>query len=214
MTALITHTCCQYLTTGTNWRDEDHHARVIVKAVKGEDFNGYFDAKVEGKPVRIDQRNKDAGLDLAARVLASRLVEIVQQNVTLVPVPNSNACVGVDAPFRTLRLAEKVAEYSASLAVAKPLMLWAKAKAKQHQTSGYRQASQFIPNLVLTAIPARPIVLIDDVITSGSQMLACTYILRKAGVTVLFGMAVGRTTQVQTSQALEWVEGTIEQMII
>jgi len=56
--------------------------------------------------------------------------------------------------------------------------------------------------------------MIDDMVTSGSQMLACTYLLRKAGVRVPFGMAVGRVSSVQTSTTLAWDEQTIEQHIL
>lgn len=214
MTALTVHTCCQYLTAGGNWRDVDHNARVIVKIAKGKPFNGYFDTHLDGKPVRLNENNLDVGLDKIARVLSAKLRELTNRPVILVPVPNSGACINTTPQFRTLLLAEAVAKYSQGLATASPAILWKTSRTAQHQSSGYRQASQFIPNLSVPRRTPSPVVLIDDVITSGSQMLACTYLLRRNGIEVPFGMAVGRTTQVQTPQALEWVSEEITQLII
>ncbi|POR42551.1 hypothetical protein [Methylobacterium sp. V23] len=214
MTALQVHTCCQYLTAGGDWRNIDHNARVIIKAVKGEDFNGYFDAKIGGKTTRLSSANKDVGLQIAGEVVASKLVELIQAPVTLVPIPNSAAWIGGDHNFRTLLLANTIAHHSAGKAIALPALLWLTAKEKQHQQGGYRHANHFTEKLAIVAAPETPVVLIDDVITSGSQMLAATYILRNAGIEVLFGMAVGKTTAVQTPNALQWVEEKIEQMII
>lgn len=214
MTALTVHSCCEYLTAGSDWRDEDYNARVIVKSVKGEPFKGFWDITIKDKVIRIDQNNMDAGLNLAARVVASRLVELTDGPVTLVPIPNSQACIGVKPEFRTLMLAQAIAKHSKDKAIASPAILWNAPKSKQHQGAGYRHASQFIPKLKIVKKLETQVVLIDDVITSGSQMLACTYVLRKAGYKVPFGMAVAKTTSIQTPNALEWVSNELSQLII
>lgn len=214
MTALQVHTCCQYLTSGENWRSADHKARIIVKCVKGEEFNGYADITVDGKRTRLNSNNKDVGLELLGKVLGSRIIELTDDDVTLVPVPNSSAFVGGDESFRTLQLANAVARNASVLTTVIPAFLWKNQKQKQHQIGGYRHASQFIPNLSLRWQPASPVVLVDDVVTSGSQMLACTHILRKLNVDVIFGIAVGRTTTVQTDNTLSWVSDKVEQFII
>ncbi|WP_152278173.1 hypothetical protein [Methylorubrum populi] len=156
----------------------------------------------------------DVALDLAGQVLAERLLELAPEPVTLVPIPNSHAHVGVPPTFRTLRLAEAVAARSEGRNRACPALLWAVAKEKQHQMGGYRSANQFYPNLRITQALETPVVLIDDVVTSGSQMLASAYLLRKAGVTVLFGMAVGRATTEQTDRVLSWSEDVITQLVM
>lgn len=214
MTSLTIHTCCQYLTSGGNWREKDWHARVIIKSVKGEDFNGHWDAKIEGVARRLDKSNKDETLALAAGIMAEKILSLVSEPVTLVPIPNGSACVDGPQEFRTKRLADLIASNSKGLADVKAELLWKIPKEKQHKTAGYRHASQFIPRLELAHTSIRPIILIDDVVTSGSQMLAGAYLLRNAKADVLFGMAVGRTTEVQTEYVLSWVEAKIEQMII
>ncbi|WP_144426448.1 hypothetical protein [Methylobacterium sp. ARG-1] len=163
---------------------------------------------------KFNKDNMDKVLNIAGQHLANRLAELTRDRVTLVPVPNSHACVGKTPDFRTLKLAEAIAANSNGQAVAQPAFLWRKAKERQHQSTGYRHASQFIPNLYATAPVRSPVVIIDDMVTSGSQMLACTYLLRKAGVEVPFGMAVGRVSYVQTSTTLAWSEQTIEQHIL
>lgn len=214
MTTLSVHTACQYLTAGEQWRRNDHRARIAIKCVKNEPFNGYWDIFIDGKRTRIDENNRNAGLDLAAGVVARKLSGLVGGPVTLVPVPNSDATVDNCYEFRTLTLARKVASKANGPVEAAPLFLWRSEKPKQHQISGPRHASQFIPNLALVNRPNNRVVIIDDVITSGSQMLACAYLLRKAGYEVLFGMAVGRTTTVQTEDTLQWVEDQISQNIV
>lgn len=214
MTSLPVHIACQYLTAGGKWRDADYRALAIVKSVKGEPFNGYCTVKVNGRAVNLTKDNMDVGLELAARTLAARLVELTQVQVSLVPIPNSHAHIGVPPIFRTLALAEAIARYSNGIAEACPALLWAAPKDKQHLVGGYRSASQFHAQLRITKSLSRPVVLIDDVITSGSQMLAATYALRKADVTVPFGMAVGRTTTEQRPQVLQWSEETLTQHIL
>lgn len=213
MTSLHIHTCCQYLTAGGDWRHDDHTARIIVKCVKGEEFGGYRDFPLNGKNTRIDKNSMNAGLELVGSVMASQLLQIVQEAVTLVPVPNSHACVGVAPNFRTLELAKIIARYAGGLATAYPGILWDTPREKQHQAGGWRHASIYIPKIRLVEPIVGPVILIDDVVTSGSQMLACTYVLRKHGLSVPFGMAAGRTTNVQTSDVLTWVSSDITQLI-
>lgn len=213
MTSLTVHTSCQYLTTGGEWREVDYKARVIVKCLKGKPFKGYCELILDDGPLRLDEKNMDAGLDKAGLIIASRLRELVDQKIVLVPVPNSNGFVGSSVKFRTLALAQAVAGNSTGLASANPAILWKSEKSPQHKGSGYRHATHYLPNLAIVNRVSRPVVLIDDVINSGSQMLACAHLLRQAGAEVLFGMAVARTTSVQTPQALEWVSDEIAQAI-
>lgn len=214
MTSLPVHTACQYLTAGGKWRDADYRALAIVKSVKGEPFNGYCAVKIDGRVVNLTKDNMDVGLELAGRTLAGRLAELTQIPVILVPIPNSHAHIGAPPAFRTLTLAETIARHSNGLAEACPALLWAAPKDKQHQVGGYRNASQFHPQLRIAKPLPKPVVLIDDVITSGSQMLAAAFVLRKADIEVPFGMAVGRTTTEQTPQALQWSEEILTQHIL
>ncbi|SFG65268.1 hypothetical protein [Methylobacterium gossipiicola] len=214
MTTLVTHSFCKYLTSTGNWRDQDYRARIVVKSVKGDDFKGYWDRKIGDKIVRLDENNKEVTADLAASFMAARLKDLVNCSVTLVPIPNSNACVGGPRDFRTRLFADAIAKHAGDRVAVKSACLWKKPKEQQHKTDGYRHASQFIPLLEMVYKPKRPVILIDDMITSGSQMLACTYILRAAGVDVRFGMAVGRQTTEQEDGVLKWDEKEISQLIL
>jgi hypothetical protein len=49
---------CAYLTdTSSAWRGVDHTATKMVKALKGERINGYFDHTIAGKVRRFNQGN-------------------------------------------------------------------------------------------------------------------------------------------------------------
>ncbi|MBY0258564.1 hypothetical protein [Methylobacterium sp.] len=214
MTSLNTHTFCKYLTTKGNWRNQDYHSRIIVKSVKGEEFDGYWDKVIGGKLIRLDATNKEYTSRLAASFMGKKLLDLSNKEVTLVPIPNSNACVGGQRNFNTRLFADSIAKSAQERAVVRTAFLWKNPKEKQHKQDGYRHARQFIPLLEVVFKPKRPVVLIDDMITSGSQMLACTYLLRKAGVEVLFGMAVGRQTKIQEDGVLSWDEKIITQLIM
>jgi hypothetical protein len=63
---------CPYLTSvDVTWRPQDYNAYKMVKAIKGEEFKGYFDVTVaKKKTLRFDNGNAAKFHPIAHQVLA------------------------------------------------------------------------------------------------------------------------------------------------
>jgi hypothetical protein len=104
---------CAYLTDGdVKWRPEDHRASKMVKALKGDPIKGYFHSVVGGKWRKYDQSNVQEFLDRIPRALARNILRHHDGPATIVPIPNSHVISATTADFKTLDLANKVAEHS------------------------------------------------------------------------------------------------------
>ena len=78
----------------------------IVKAVKGEPINGYFDLRIKGKKHRFDQSNVDTLVTALITKMGLKLRQLLGGcNISIVPIPSRNAVVGSKAEGRTDELA-------------------------------------------------------------------------------------------------------------
>ena len=77
------------------------------------------------------------------------------------------------------------------------------AKQKSHQ-GGTRDPHQHFANLEVVEWPTRPFVIYDDVITTGSQMIASCWRLSSAGLDPTLGVAIGRAVKEQKMPSLGW----------
>ena len=116
---------CAYLTdVSSPWRGEDHVASKMVKALKGDPINGYFNYIVAGQNKRFDQSNIKEFVDRIPPALARMIARQVDGPATLVPVPNSHV-TAIDTPnFRTLELAKLVAAHSKGQLTAVPALVF------------------------------------------------------------------------------------------
>lgn len=146
---------------------------------------------------------------MALSVMAKPLKAKVPGGGTIVPIPNSEATRKIDT-FRTLQLAEMLAKSAGRGFTVSPCLRWRKPKDPAHKSSGYRDPDALVRKLVLTDTPQSPVILFDDVITSGSQMQASYYVLSAADRTLVFGITVGRTTRDQHRNMLRWHEEALE----
>jgi adenine/guanine phosphoribosyltransferase-like PRPP-binding protein len=78
------------------------------------------------------------------------------------------------------------------------------ARDPQHRGSGYRYPELFQDQMTLLRKPKHPVVLFDDVMTSGSQMTAAARLLQDAGHLPIQAMVVGRVTRTQEDKMLGW----------
>ena len=90
---------CSYLTGELKARSIDWPAIKMVKALKGDPINGYFDLSVEGVAHRFNKDNVGQFLDLVPRAMAAAILPRIEGTATLVPIPNSHVLSAGRAEF-------------------------------------------------------------------------------------------------------------------
>ncbi|SRR5579885_1553762 len=207
---------CWYLTEieGIDWRDMDYTAMKIVKAVKGEPINGHFYGVISTgeKPRRFDQSNVQTFVQAFIGAIGRKLRTTIGKDseISIVPIPNSNAVVPLVAPCRTDELAKNIADGFGGGAVVEPLIRWRTARMPQHKSAGPRYPDLFQEQMVLIDKPKHPVVLFDDVMTSGSQLIAGARLLTDAGHQPARAIVVGRVTKRQEEKMVDWNSGELK----
>ena len=136
-------TLCSYLTDISEpWRDEDHTASKMVKALKGDPINGYFDYTIAGHTRRYRQANIDEFLARIPRALSRMILRKIDGPASLVPIPNSHVTDVDDDNFKTLELARGVARHSGGKLAVVPALVFRKPQVKSRE-GGPRSADHF-----------------------------------------------------------------------
>jgi adenine/guanine phosphoribosyltransferase-like PRPP-binding protein len=195
-----------YLTEveGVTWRSQDYTTRNIVRGLKNEPFKGYSDIKVGGVVRRYDSSNIKDFVPLLMRGMGKRLKEHINGPVSIVPIPNSDMVVGAQGPFRIVELANELARGYGNEAAVVPAIRWIKPRDKAHKSNEFRSPDLYQPNMRLVERPKNQVVLFDDVMTSGSQMVASARLLSEAGVEPAFGVVGARATKTQFDSMVGW----------
>jgi predicted amidophosphoribosyltransferase len=164
-------TLCAYLTdVSEQWRNVDYDASKMVKALKGDPINGYFYYKIGDQTRRFTQANIDEFLARIPRALSKMIQRKIDGPASLVPIPNSHVTNVDDENFKTLDLARNVARHSGGHLTVVPALVFNKPQIKSRE-GGPRSASHFEAAYRLTNDVRGPIVLLDDVCTSGGHMI-------------------------------------------
>lgn len=192
---LVTCICTYRTTKAIEWSDRDFAAYKLIKTLKAKSISGW--ARVEvgpGEWVRFDDTNPQVALDVFGRLAASRFNWNGVGRAALVPIPNSACTTVADRLPRTLGLAEAVLRHvrDADL-VAIDALRWTEATGPAHERCARRYPEQLFPLLRLVRqVPTdRPVVLVDDMLTTGGHMLAAEAFLRAAGVSVFAALCAG-----------------------
>ena len=195
-------TLCAYLTDVSSvWRPEDHTASKMVKALKGDEINGWFDYKVAGKYRRFDQSNVHEFVDRIPIALARMIARHVDTPASLVPIPNSHVTdVGAEN-FRTLVLAQGIATQSGGKLTAVPALVFKEPQPKSRE-GGPRSSEHFENAYALVANVRGPIVLLDDVCTGGGHLIGAYRKLNSPLRNVILACAFGRSTKVQAANPI------------
>ncbi|MDR6589537.1 phosphoribosyltransferase [Agrobacterium tumefaciens] len=156
-----------------------------VRAIKGETLRGTFNFQISGRGgVNIGQSNVQLFLEDACYRAATRIREKYGKEICIVPVPNSEGIFGSKAPFRTLKLAQRVATLVGSPAQAQDIIRWKEKVGKTHLGERTRSVDAHKNLIKLNGKTEMKVVILDDVVTSGSQLAAAKVVLEDAGMAV------------------------------
>jgi hypothetical protein len=203
-------TVCAYLTdVSVDWRGVDHTASKMVKALKGDPINGYFDHTIAGKVRRFDRTNIQEFLDRIPHVMAKTIARHLSTNATIVPIPNSHVTDPSDANFRTLDLAKAVAALSGGQFTAAPVLVFSEPQVKSRE-GGPRSPHHFETVYEIVKDVKGPIVLLDDVCTGGGHLVGAHWKLQSPRRDIVLASAFGRTTHEQLTSPISLRAETLD----
>jgi hypothetical protein len=171
--------------TRVEW-DAIHMKRVV----KNEQLNNSFSFLVNGISTRIDRNNLPIFQQEINRRFRQKIMADHPYPVCIVPVPNGDGVVGQNNAFRTLQIARAIASRDLPGAEALDLLRWRELVGKAHLNQRARQVDDHIQALRINGTTGLPIVLFDDVLTTGSQMAASSQKMTEAGFNVVGRYAV------------------------
>lgn len=195
----------RYLTVsdGLEWRPEDHTASKIVKTVKGQPINGHFYVNCTHGRKRFDNSNAEDFRTLIINTVAHRIKTTIGVNLCIVPIPNKSGIFDINTTFPTFELARKIASKVNSRTQVKPLLWWDEAIQSAHR-GGPRNPTFLHNHLVVHGTTSLPIVLFDDVLTSGSHMSAARRKLLSYGLEVERSIVIAKVTHIQECDVMAW----------
>jgi hypothetical protein len=189
---------CAYLTDmSMQWRTADYAAMNMVKGLKKEPLKGWFEYEVAGKTRRYDQSNIQQFVDRIPPALARLIALHVSDPATLVPIPNAHVTSPSSEDFRTLELARAVADQSRGALKVSAALVFEKPQVRSRD-GGPRSPSHFETAYQIASDVKGPIVLLDDVCTSGGHMIGAHWKLHHPPRRqIVLACAFGRTTKEQ-----------------
>ncbi|PCK81219.1 hypothetical protein [Rhizobium sophoriradicis] len=165
-------------------------AFMFSRAVKNRSINGSCVAPTK-KPVTITAGNVGKARELFGAFIRQALTDDVIQSSLLVPVPSKDSWNTEN--FRSLEmLKESLPERFHSCI--RPLVRFSeeRPKAAEGGERGYDSVRPFLR--LASPVPQSPLILVDDILTTGGSMLATRDFLVEKGGAVSCGIVCGKTT--------------------
>lgn len=181
------------------WRGVDYDAHDFIDAIKDRDINGYSHVWLRGKWHRFDNTNRQDVVGWFATMVSDYFTaNPVNDLIMLVPAPGSKVDVKFAGTPGTAQLAEAIAAAMNAAVVVQDVLRQSEPIRSANEEGGTRDAAELFENLVLMDdVNGWPVVLVDDVLTSGGHMQACAAKLREAGANVLMAVVAGRADDAQ-----------------
>lgn len=169
---------------------------LFVWAVKTGQYKTPFTISFRnGARVKISAANiRRARSAFGQFIVATLDNEVVPKNVLLIPIPSKDAQSNVKGGYRSMWMVAEALREKQFPGVIHDGLRWTKALPRAHEGGGHRSRAywkQFLQ--VHRNVEGCEVVLIDDVLSTGSTMLAAKEILEEAGATVLFAITCGKT---------------------
>ena len=209
-----------YLTQYDGDRSQGHwNATKMVSAIKGRQFKGYARLKLaDGQTKNYDSESANALATVVLNTLGqSKLPGAVTQPSLLVPIPNHDMTLVSGDDHKIIKTAQAVLN-AYNRAENKPHnvtlwtgLRWKEVRPEAKSTSGRRSPDVYDGKFGLKSQPTEiPVILFDDVYTSGSQAKAAAKYLADQGVDVTAVVTVAKTTHEPSANAFEWRQGECE----
>lgn len=203
MSELKVHSAVSYYSGEEQFKSDHWVSRAMVYSMKGYQWGGYITLKIDNKSREFRCENNDALSAFVCEIMGNKVTREFGSEVLLCPVPNSNMTVEAGPNSGRLAGMAKQAADNAGCSYA-PLLLWKNEKQPTHAQSGWRSPDHYDGLLELHQTTNLPVVLVDDVVTSGSQIVACARVLEEAGIEVVGGVTCGLTARENESKILGW----------
>jgi hypothetical protein len=197
---LRVHAVCGYRSKNDEWKESwskaDYRAWNLVKALKREAFKGFanWTNTTTNKVVKVE--NTPEGQAVALEVAVAKLVGLFARagiaEARVVPIPSSQTvCAGGD--YTGARIARRLEQVRPNFQASIGLH-FDEPQPKAHK-GGSRRWQDILPHLRGAPPPPGngPVVLLDDVLTSGGHARACARYLAALGCDVTNIFVVGRT---------------------
>lgn len=149
-----------------------------VKVLKGEGVNGSFNFQINGSTTVITNANKSRLLEELCQRAGAFVRQKYGSDICIVPIPNSGGLITSRNEFLTMTYARRIAAIVGQDCEAADILRWKTAAGRAHKGERSRSVDAHIGNLRAMRRVDKPVVIFDDVVTSGSQMVASKSILQ------------------------------------
>lgn len=179
-----------YEEAGLQFERKDWIARNMTLALKGRDFNGYSDVKINGVDHRIDRANTQPVVDYFGLCVARAVGRLPQVEAVFI-VPSSD-CLRLAHDEKAQRIAAAITNARCRVPVYLPFF-WNRQLPKAAD-GGIRNPDILIGHLhFVRPEQINRAILIDDVLTTGGHLRACARACRLQDVEVDESACFART---------------------
>ena len=173
-------------------KQESWNAIKFCKAVKHKTIKGYLTVPLK-PPFKIDQTNVIAARQIFGNLARGELGDLFDR-AYFVPVPSKDSWNSPD--FRSLQMVREAIPEDARHRVLPLLKFNAeRERASQGGARGYHATKPFLS--ITGRLPNAPLILIDDIVTSGGTLIAARNTLRDAQAIVPAAVVCGKTVDNQ-----------------
>ncbi|WP_147391876.1 hypothetical protein [Paracoccus onubensis] len=179
-----------YQESGLQFDKQDWVAHNLVKALKGKEFRGYSNVKINGTNHRITKDNRQPVIDLFGSAI-SKYMKRLPAGAAVFIVPSSDCLEFSDDP-KAQSIAASIASAGCEHRVFIPFR-WS-SRLPKAVDGGNRNYQFLAQHLELHPPPhVANVVLIDDVVTTGGHLRACSEVCRRHNIVVSSAICFART---------------------
>ena len=174
-------------------RPEDYwDALNFCWAVKVGTFKPKFNIHKDGKKIPVNAANFNLARKTFGEWIQKSVAKLGGQDAVLVPVPSKDGLLAAKT-FRTLVMTKEALKDTGLAPRVIAGLKWKQELTKAHE-GGNRNRKVLAPLLhVDDAVKGKSVILVDDVFSTGSSLLASEDALTAAGCTVLGAITCGKT---------------------
>jgi predicted amidophosphoribosyltransferase len=181
----------------------------FCRAVKSARINGHLTFPWKAKPEVINQSNVARAREIFGIFIRMSLEQLGLKSAVLIPVPSKDGLVEAQS-FRSLVMVQEAMAKQTFNATIAPILRFNQQLTSAH-AGGLRGREVIRPYLTLVrSPPAGPVILIDDIITSGGSLLASYDVLAAHDIKAVGAVICGHTVNDSLTAAFGHHEKTID----